>query len=138
MNHWLGIVGSKLTYERFIRGVEYWFCMPKTCEIGDQIAMYSARTAAGVKSGIFGYFEVVDKDEQKIAQCNQYGYLSGTGERLVYVDIKMIKLLSPAVSFNKIKSVGLLKESVFVRRNMQATYFSLLREEFQAMWQLGD
>lgn len=138
MNYWLGIVGSKLTYERFFRDTDYWFCMPKTCEIGDQIVMYSSKKAAGAKSGIFGYFWVVDKDRQKDRLCSQYGSLSGTGEKLIHVELQKIKLLDTSVPFHKIKAVGLLSDTTYIRRNMQATYFKLLKKEYQAMCQLGD
>jgi len=138
MNHWLGIVGSKHTYERLFEGSEYWFCMPKSCEIGDQIVMYSSKKAAGINSGIFGYFWVIEKDAQKNAQCSQYGHLSGTGEKLVHVELKKIKILTASVPFKKIKSVDLLADTTYVRRNMQATYFSLTKKEYQAMWQLGE
>ena len=138
MNHWLGIVGSKLTYERFMRDSDHWFCMPKACEIGDLIVMYSSKKAAGSKSGIFGYFWVVDKDGQKDAFCSQYGYLSGTGEKLVHIELQKIKLLSTPVPFHKIKSVGILADTTYVRRNMQATYFKLQKKEYQAMFQLGE
>jgi hypothetical protein len=138
MNHWLGIVGSKLTYERFSQSTDYWFCMPKSCEIGDQIVMYSSKKAAGFNSGIFGYFWVIDKDGLKDVHCNQYGYLSGTGEKLVHVELKKIKLLNNSVPFNKIKSISILSNTTYVRRNMQATYFSLQKKEYRAMWQLGE
>ena len=138
MNHWLGIVGSKQTYERFFQGTEYWFCMPKACEIGDQIIMYSSKKAAGITSGIFGFFDVIYKDEKKNTQCSQYGHLSGTGEKLVYVELKKIKILTTSVPFKKIKSVRLLAETTYIKRNMQATYFSLTKKEYQAMWHLGE
>jgi hypothetical protein len=138
MNYWLGIVGSKLTYGRLINGPEYWFCMPKACEIGDQIIMYSSRKAAGINSGIFGFYEVIEKDEQKNSLCSQYGYLSGTGEKLVYIYLKKIKVVNTLVTFGMIKSNSTLVDTAYVRRQMQATYFQLHKREFQVMWKMSE
>ena len=52
--------------------------------------------------------------------------------------LKKIKLLDTSIPFHTIKSVKLLANTTYIRRNMQATYFKLLKKEYQAMCQLGD
>jgi predicted RNA-binding protein with PUA-like domain len=131
MNYWLAIVGSKASYLRFVEEQDFWFCLPKDCCIGDKVITYSSKKAAGSNSGVFGFFEIELKDVERDCQCRQYGLLSGTGERLVYVNLRKIKLLPTPIPFNKIKTTNALSHSAYVRRNMQATYFDISSNEYK-------
>ncbi len=71
-------------------GADSWCCMPKSCEDGDIVLMYSSKKATGVKSGIFASCEIANKDELKDGECRRYGIFSGSGERPIYVDLKLL------------------------------------------------
>ena len=137
MNHWIGVIGSKLTAERFSGDSNTWFCMPKSCEVGDYVLMYVSTRAAGVKSGIFSVHEVCNKDESKNTECRRYGIFSGTGERLVYVDLKLTNKFPKPLSFQKIKADRFLSSFSYVRRNFQATYFPISKKEYKTFVLLG-
>jgi predicted RNA-binding protein with PUA-like domain len=132
MNYWIGVIGSKMSYERF-HAVPHWFCLPQSCEAGDKVIMYASKKAAGVNSGIFAIFEIAKKDECNDGKCRNYGLMSGTGERPVYVDLTELVRLNKNISFQSLKVNPALKNSSFIRRNFQATYFKILASEFGAI-----
>jgi predicted RNA-binding protein with PUA-like domain len=132
MNYWIGVIGSKLSYER-LQAKPYWFCLPQSSVVGDKILMYAAKSAAGVNGGIFAIFEIINKDESKDGQCRNYGIMSGTGERPVYVDLALIILLSKNLPFQLLKATPALRNSTFIKRQFQATYFKISAAEFSAI-----
>lgn len=139
MKYWLGVVGSPNTYERFMTQGDGWFCMPKSCEVGDYVAMYASLKVGRAKGGgVFAFYEVSSKDEAKDGNCRTYGIFSGTGERPVYVALKLIKKLEKPLSFSQIQNSRLLSNTTFVRRKFQATYFSLTEKEYGAFLSLSD
>jgi predicted RNA-binding protein with PUA-like domain len=139
MKFWLGIVGSPKTYERFITQDDGWFCMPKSCEVGDCVAMYASLKVGGSKGGgVFGFYEVSSKDESKDGDCRTYGIFSGTGERPVYVALKLTKKLSRSLTFSEIQNSRLLSNTTFVRRKFQATYFNITEKEYNAFITLSN
>lgn len=131
MNYWLAIIGSHTSYVRFTEQQDFWFCLPRNCCVGDKVITYSSKKAAGSSSGVFGFFEIEFKNDQRDCECRQYGLMSGSGERLIFVDLKNIRLLNDPIPFNKIKSTRVLSHSAYVRRNMQATYFGLSENEYK-------
>lgn len=138
MNYWLAIIGSKTSYERFINEHNFWFCLPQNCSIGDKVITYCSKKAAGTKSGVFGFFEIELKDNERDCECRQYGLMSGNGERLIFVDLKKIKQLKDPIPFHRIKSSKVLSHSTYVRRNMQATYFVITAKEYKIFDSLTD
>jgi predicted RNA-binding protein with PUA-like domain len=136
MNYWIGIVGSKITMERFLKEDSNWFCMPKSCDIGDQVLMYASKKAAGAKSGVFGAYEIRTKDEAKDGECRRYGIFSGSGERPIYIDLKLIKKFTSPLTFQSIKSNKFLANFPYVRRNFQATYFKISEKEYETFLKL--
>lgn len=137
MNYWIGVIGSKLTAERFLGDLDTWFCMPKSCDVGDYVLMYASIKAAGVKAGMFSVYQVFNKDESKDADCRRYGIFSGTGERPIYVDLKLVNRFPQPLSFQKIKTHRFLGSFPYVRRNFQATYFPISEKEYKAFILLG-
>lgn len=131
MNYWIGVIGSKITRDRFLAENDSWFCMPKSCEIEDLVLMYASNKAAGVKSGIFGVYKVRSKDETKDESCRRYGIFSGSGERPIYIDLELIQKFSKPIAFQKIKTDKFLSNFPYVRRNFQATYFKISEKEFK-------
>ncbi len=138
MNYWIGVIGSKQTSQRFANGVDLWFCMPKSCEIGDKVLMYVSKKAAGVKSGMFGVHQIVDKDESKDGVCRSYGIFSGSGERPIYVNLKERAKFPTPISFQTIKTHSFLSAFTYSRRSFQATYFKISEKEFNAFMILGE
>jgi predicted RNA-binding protein with PUA-like domain len=137
MNHWIGVIGSKIASERFFNGTDSWFCMPKSCEIGDYVLMYASKKAAGVKGGMIAVYQVVNKDESKDGDCRRYGIFSGSGERPIYVDLKLLDKFQITISFQTIKAHNYLSGFSYVRRNFQATYFKISEKEYKAFIALG-
>ena len=137
MNYWIGVIGSKITMERFSSENDSWFCMPKSCEVEDRVLMYASIKAAGVKNGVFGVYKVQAKDETKDGDCRRYGIFSGSGERPVYIDLALIKKFSKPLAFQKIKADRFLSSFPYVRRNFQATYFKISEKEFDVILNLG-
>lgn len=137
MSYWIGVIGSKLTSERFFNGTDSWFCMPKSCEIGDYVLMYASKKAAGVKSGMFAVYQISGKDESKDGDCRRYGIFSGSGERPIYVDLKLLEKFQYPISFQIIKSHNYLSGFSYVRRNFQATYFKVSEKEHKTFIALG-
>lgn len=137
MNYWIGVIGSKLTSERFYNQTDSWFCMPKSCESGDHVLMYASKKAAGVKSGVFAVYQIANKDESKDGECRRYGIFSGSGERPIYVDLKLLEKFQQAISFQSIKTHAYLSGFSYVRRNFQATYFKISEKEYKAFISLG-
>jgi predicted RNA-binding protein with PUA-like domain len=137
MKYWIGVIGSQVTAERFSGTSDTWFCMPKSCEIGDLVLMYASQKAAGVRSGIFSVYQICNKDEAKDAECRRYGIFSGTGERPVYVDLKLFNKFPKPLAFQKIKADRFLSSFSYVRRNFQATYFQISEKEYKAFITLG-
>lgn len=133
MRFWIGVVGTRLSYERFMTTREHWFCMPRSCSRGDKVLMYASKSAAGVMGGIFGLFEIKDIDDSKYSSCKNYGIFSGTGERPVYVELQELRKFKCPISFAKIKANFLLASSSFVRRKFQATYFNIEPEQFDTI-----
>ncbi len=121
MSYWIGVIGSKLTSERFFNGTDSWFCMPKSCEIGDYVLMYASK----------------GKDESKDGDCRRYGIFSGSGERPIYVDLKLLEKFQYPISFQIIKSHNYLSGFSYVRRNFQATYFKVSEKEHKTFIALG-
>lgn len=138
MKYWIGVVGSALTKERFFTEDDTWFCMPKSCESGDFVAMYASKKVAGVRSGMFGIYQVQNKDACKDVNCRTYGIFSGNGERPVYVFFKLVKKFEKSISFDEMKKNRVLSNTPYVRRNMQATYFSITEREYHTIEALGD
>ena len=138
MSYWIGVIGSKHTSQRFANGIDLWFCMPKSCEIGDKVLLYVSKKAAGVKSGMFGVHQIVDKDESKDGVCRSYGIFSGSGERPIYVNLKELAKFPTPISFQTIKTHSFLSAFTYVRRNFQATYFKISEKEFNAFMNLGE
>jgi hypothetical protein len=136
MNYWIGVIGSKITMERFQTENDSWFCMPKSCEVEDRVLMYASTKAAGVKSGVFGVYKVHAKDEGKDGDCRRYGIFSGSGERPVYIGLQLIQRFTKSLSFQKIKNDRFLSSFSYVRRNFQATYFKISEREFNAFLKL--
>ena len=133
MKYWIGVVGSPNTYERFITQEDGWFCMPKSCEVGDYVLMYASIKVAGTKkSGVFGFYQVSNKDESKDGDCRVYGIFSGTGERPVYVALKLIEKLKLTIPFATIQNSPRLSNTTFVRRKFQATYFQITESEHKS------
>lgn len=132
MSYWIGVIGSKMSYERF-QTIPHWFCLPQSCDVGDKVIMYASKKAAGVKSGVFAIFEIANKDECKDNQCRNYGLMSGTGERPIYVGLSELIRPSKNLSFQFLKSNPVLKNSPFIRRNFQATYFKISASEYEAI-----
>jgi predicted RNA-binding protein with PUA-like domain len=132
MNYWIGVIGSKMSYDRF-HTASHWFCLPQSCEAGDKVIMYASKKAAGVHNGIFAIFEITNKDECKDGKCRNYGLMSGNGERPVYVDLRELVRLTKNISFQSLKMNPALKNSSFIRRNFQATYFNIVAHEYEAI-----
>jgi hypothetical protein len=99
--------------------------------------MYASQKAAGVRSGIFSVYQICDKDESKDAECRRYGIFSGTGERPVYVDLKLFNKFPKPLAFQKIKTDRFLSSFPYVRRNFQATYFQISEKEYKVFVALG-
>jgi hypothetical protein len=59
--------------------------------------------------------------------------MSGTGERPVYVDLTELVRLTKNLSFQSLKINPALKNSSFIRRNFQATYFKIVAHEYEAI-----
>lgn len=137
MSYWIGVIGSKVSYTRFT-SEENWFCMPSKCEVGDSVLMYASKSAAGVKSGIFGQFTIDSRDPCKDDLCKNYGAHSGTGERPSYFLLKPEKLYATPISFQALKKNQEVGRATFVNRNMQATYFPLSKRQFDAIVGLGN
>lgn len=137
MKYWIGVIGTKISRERFGGDEEAWFCMPKSAEVGDLMVMYASKKAVGKKHGLFAVYEVVGKDSSKDRVCSSYGIFSGTGERPVYTLLKCVKAFSKPISYTDMMSHPLLQNASFVRRNFQATYFPISEREFNAITRLS-
>ena len=132
MNYWIGIIGSKLTHQRFLDESDSWFCMPSTSEIGDYVLMYASKKSAGVKGGVFAVYQIFNKDESKDGDCRRFGIFSGSGDRPIYVDLKLLDKFQKTISFQAIKAHNYLSTFSYVRRNFQATYFKISEKEYKA------
>ena len=137
MNYWIGVIGSPNTYDRFIVAGDFWFCFPQECTEGDYVAMYASQRMAKEDAGIFGIYEIASKDEAKNGQCRTYGAHSGSGEKPIYVDMRLLKKFESPVTFKKLKNTPGIAHSNFIRRNMQATYFKISKAEFAAIQSLN-
>ena len=137
MNYWIGVIGSPSTYNRFITEGDFWFCLPQECAEGDNVAMYASQRMATNNAGIFGVYEIANKDECKNEQCHAYGARSGNGEKPIYVNMKLTKRLEIPITFKRLKNIPQLANSNFIRRNMQATYFKISKAEFRAIQSLN-
>jgi hypothetical protein len=100
--------------------------------------MYASKKAAGIRSGIFADYEIINKDESKDGGCYRYGIFSGTGERPAYVELKIKEKFTNSISFKSIKLNSYLSQFVYVRRNFQATYFEISEKEYRALNRLKD
>lgn len=137
MNYWIGVIGSSISFKRFLNK-EYWFCMPPSANIGDIVAMYVSRKASESKAGIFAFYKIKLKDESRVDQCRQYGSLSGSGEKLSYVEFELITNLKKSITFQDIKKEPRFINSLYVRRQMQATYFKISNSEYETFINLGN
>lgn len=136
MNYWIGVIGSSISLKRFLNN-EFWFCMPPTANVGDILAMYASKKAAESKAGVFAFYKIKLKDETKVDQCRQYGSHSGVGERLSYVELELIANLDKSITFQDIKKEPRFINTLYVRRQMQATYFKISSSEYETFVNLG-
>jgi predicted RNA-binding protein with PUA-like domain len=136
MNYWIGVIGSSMSFKRFLNN-ELWFCMPPAADVGDVVVMYVSRKGSEPKAGVFAFYKIKLKDESKVDQCRQYGSLSGTGERLSYVEFELIANLDRSISFQDMKKEPRFFNTLYVRRQMQATYFKISNSEYEAFVNLG-
>jgi predicted RNA-binding protein with PUA-like domain len=136
MNYWIGVIGSSLSFKRFL-GNEFWFCMPPAANVGDIVVMYVSRKGSESKAGVFAFYRIKLKDETRLDQCKQYGSLSGAGERLIYVELELISNLDKSITFQDIKKEPRFINALYVRRQMQATYFKISNSEYETFVNLG-
>lgn len=112
--------------------------MPKSCEVGDYVVMYASLKVAGTKKGgVFGFYEVSEKDETRDGDCRVYGIFSGTGERPVYIGLKLMEKLNTPISFPIIQASQRLADTTFVRRKFQATYFPITEAQHKSFTALA-
>lgn len=137
MNYWIGVIGSSMSFKRFLNN-EFWFCMPPAANVGDIVVMYVSRKGSEPKAGVFAFYKIKLKDESKVDQCRQYGSLSGAGERLSYVEFELIANLDKSISFQDIKKEPRFINTLYVRRQMQATYFKISNSEYETFVHLGN
>ncbi len=137
MNYWIGVIGSNISFKRFLNN-EFWFCMPPSANVGDMVVMYVSRKGSEPKAGVFGFYKIKLKDESKVAQCSQYGSLSGAGEKLTYVEFELIENLDKSITFQDIKKEPRFINALYVRRQMQATYFKISNSEYETFVNLGN
>ena len=130
MNYWIGIIGSKSTLDRFKDEGNYWFCLPKSCEIDDFVVMYVSQKISTLNCGVIGTFKISSKNECKDNECRSYGLMSGTGERPIYVELTLDQWFNLPIPFKSLKASPKLINAQFIRRNMQATYFKISKTEF--------
>jgi len=130
MNHWIGVIGKKLTYERFLKESNTWFCMPNNSSIDDLIIMYVSRRLTSKNSGFFAIYKIVSIDKSKDAECSQYGSMSGMGVKIFYTNVNLVRKIDIPVSFEKASNHPLLAHTRFIRRKMQATYFPISQSEY--------
>jgi predicted RNA-binding protein with PUA-like domain len=137
MNYWIGVIGSSMSFKRFLNN-ELWFCMPPSADEGDIVVMYVSRKGSEPRAGVFAFYKIKLKDESKVDQCRQYGSLSGAGERLSYVEFELIVNLDKSISFQDIKKEPRFFNTLYVRRQMQATYFKISNSEYETFINLGN
>ena len=130
MNYWIGVIGKKLTYERFLKESNTWFCMPNNSSIGDLIIMYVSRRLSSKNSGFFAIYKIESIDKSKDSECAQYGSMSGMGSKTFYTNISLVKKIDTPISYEKASNHHLLAHSRFIRRKMQATYFPISQSEY--------
>ncbi len=136
MNYWIGVIGSSMSFKRFLNN-ELWFCMPPSADEGDIVVMYVSRKGSEPKAGVFAFYKIKLKDESKVDQCRQYGSLSGAGERLSYVEFELIANLDKSISFQDMKKEPRFFNTLYIRRQMQATYFKISNSEYETFVNLG-
>ena len=73
-----------------------------------------------------------------VDQCRQYGSLSGSGEKLSYFEFELITNLKKSITFQDIKKEPRFINSLYVRRQMQATYFKISNSEYETFINLGN
>jgi predicted RNA-binding protein with PUA-like domain len=128
MSYWIGVIGTNQTYERFGNEDENWFCLPRTAQVGDSLVLYATKKIAKAKNGLFASYKIVQLDPTKNAVCNKYGTSQGT---LVHVDMLKDKTFKNRVTLDILRNDDVFKTTQFVRRNAQATYFSISEEQFK-------
>lgn len=131
MKYWIGVIGKKLTYERFLKENNTWFCMPYTSSINDLIVMYVSRRLTSKNSGFFCLYQIQSIDKTKDAECAQYGSMSGMGLKTFYTNLNLIKKIDVPISFEKVSEHPILSNARFIRRRMQATYFEISQSEYK-------
>jgi predicted RNA-binding protein with PUA-like domain len=137
MNYWIGVIGSSFSFKRFLNN-DFWFCMPPAASVGDIVVMYVSRKGSEVKAGVFAFYKIKLKDETKHDKCRQYGSLSGAGEKLTYVEFDLIKNLDKSITFQDIKNEPRFINTLYVRRQMQATYFKISNSEYETFVNLSN
>ena len=130
MNYWIGVIGKKLTYERFLKETNTWFCMPHNSSINDLIIMYVSRRLTNKNSGFFAIYKIESIDKTKDSECFQYGMMSGMGLKTFYTNVNLVKKIEMPISFEKASKHALLANARFIRRKMQATYFPISQSEY--------
>jgi hypothetical protein len=136
MNYWIGIIGSKASYTKFINEEKKWFCLPDNADAGDLIYIYFSKKAFK-KNGIYKLYEVISKNEQDYS-CKQYGGFAIQYEALKKVNIELKKEFKKQMTAADMKTNPFLSASVFVRRNFQATYFEICEKKFEIIYKLID
>ena len=137
MNYWIGVIGSFSTYNRFTAKDDFWFCLPRACVEGDQVAMYASQRMAKDDAGIFGVYEIAAKNDCKDGQCRTYGANSGNCDKPIYVDMRLLKKIEVPITFKTLKNTPRIACSNFIKRSMQATYFKISEAEFAAIQSLS-
>ncbi len=135
MKYWIGVVGSKGSYSTLEEGPP-WFCLPVAAIPGDMVLLYATKLARGVKSGIFAAYEVEKKDPERDRYCRKYGRFHHSSQRLSFTELKLIFKFANPIDFQELKSSVELANSVFVRRNMQATFFEISAREYETIRRL--
>lgn len=132
--YWVGVIGRRDTYNSIKSEEQDWFCLPRSCKVGDSLFMYLTKKIGKANSGIFCEYVISALKPEKNSNCNRYGKSPGS---LIYVEMIKKQDFNVRVKIDDLRKIPEFAESQFVRRNAQATYFEFTREQVNRIKKLS-
>jgi len=123
INSWIGVVGSKISFERINSERNTWWCMPSETKKNDILFMYCSSKISRLTQGIFALYEITSISNENSEDCNKYG--SFLENKLFKVEIKLIKKFHNPLKISEMKKDFLISRSQFIKKNLQVTCFKI-------------